>query len=377
MFPSGSSILINIIETPDAEVLLNENGYDLISRKKSGRGSVFFVSFDYTGILRNWNGLDSIWNDVFDSVWKNDIFQEKMASEFSMEKFIEIFDSSGFSHIDKKSIFLILLLSSSTSVSMLVFIRIRRKSRFITYYIFALIFILFLLAAYIFATLFNNNFRTDSSVVSINIFDHSYNSNRALLYKDILIGSANQTETDLIIRDDTRSIIFQDNYENLNILNTPELTIPELNMEQWSYRVLRLKSSVSSLISQNISDQNDYLLLNIRNISDYYIQDSFVIYNNNLYTTGSLLADSSLSVKLSKKEPENDKIPQFSFNKNELLNTAAHYYINMTEEPDKENIIFAGFINDEIYPLEFSKKTWKKKRANLILFRYSLNGDNE
>jgi len=246
--PENHSLLLNIIETDKGEVVLNEEGFDLISKRELGLGTVFFISFDYSGTLRNWNGFNSIWDLIFDSENHDNKFQQEMENPFVNEDFISIFDSSGFAYMKKMNLFLILFLSASVSASMLILISLRKKNIYIKYYIPGLLMVLLIISLFIYISLFKSSLRLDSSIISVNILDHTPNSSNALLYKDILIGSSNKSTADLSIINDNKSVLLQNNNEDLTLFYSPELTINQLKLEKWSSKILRLRSTVDSII---------------------------------------------------------------------------------------------------------------------------------
>ncbi len=369
-----NSILINIIETMNGEVLLNQNGFDLISKRDSGNGTVFFIAFDYSGTLRNWEGLDSIWDLIFGSVSKKDQFNIQMDQSFPAKKFASIFNNSSFTFIERINILLIFLLSISISTSILIFIRSRKKSKHLKIYITGLFVILLSTSICLYFSLYNSSFRIDNSIISINIFDHIFKSDKTILYKDILLGSSNKTKSDLIIKDDYKSVILLNDQEDLQIFNLPELYLPNYKMDQWSHKTLKFKSTVDSIISQEVTEFDDHVTIRINNISNYYIKDSFILYKGHLLSIGNILADSSIEKSISKDKKRNI-INNNVYFKNPFINDIAQYYLNIAENYSEDGMIFCGSIDEEINPVEFSQKTWKKKTANLILFRYSLKGE--
>jgi len=359
-------LLINMTETPGENKLVYRNELDLISHRQYGIGSVFFLPFDYSGIIRNWAGLNKIWDIVFDSITEKRPFQHQINDEISVDDYITIFDDSGFAYIDRINVALILFLSASATASILIFIRFRRKSRNIHLYIGGLILFLLALSAFIFITLFNSNFRRDSFVITVNVLNHYMDSEDATLYKDIFIGSSSKTTSDILIRDDTKSVVKQNNVEKRTILETPELSIENFKIDQWSSKIIRLESTVDSAISVGIETKNEFYIITVTNTSDYFIKDTFLLFNGKIIPTGNILEGKSKTISVDSNINVRDVDRKSNFNSNPLLNRTVKQYINSFDNQDM--LLFCGFINDEINPLEFSNKTWYKKVANLITF---------
>ena len=366
---NADSLLINIIDTPPENVILNENNHDLITFKKSGSGMVFFVSFDYSGVLKDWNGISRIWDLIFNYSGDEVYSPQRMENNYSIEKFISIFDNSTFSHIARKDVALILVLSASASASILIFIRFRRKSKNLSIYISGMIVFLSLLSLIIFLSLFNSNFRTDSSIIAINTIKQTNNSEKSLLYKDILIGSSNETTSDVIIRDDIESVLYQDNYERLEIYNLPELQLKDIEMKQWTSKTLQLKSSIDSLFFYELNENR----INIRNNSDYYIQDSFLLYKGVIQSTGNIMPVSNTEIELLILNSKSREDEEIIFHSNTFLNNISKEYIEI--EKNDEFLYFCGFISEEIHPIEFTEQSWKKKTANLIIMKVTVKED--
>jgi len=133
---------------------------------------------------------------------------------------------------------------------------------------------------------------------------------------------------------------------------------------------LRLRSTVDSIIKQNIKEQDDSYIMEVFNISNFYINNFFILFKNNIVNIDDIPVDSSVSVKIFKETDEVEKKLTI-YNKNTYLNTIANIYINYPYNSDNNDIIFCGFIGEEINPVEFSIKSWKKKSTNMVIFRYS------
>lgn len=369
------TLLVNIVTTPEENKLIGTGEYDLISYRKSGNGSVFFISFDYSGVLKNWVGLQKIWEIIFNAQNEKDPFQQAMKDDFLLEKYIELFDNSEFTYLDRTNVALILFLYASASFSIIIFIRFRRKSRYVYVFIFSMMGFLIILSLIIFTALFNVNLRNDSFIISQNIIYHKSESDKSIHYKDVLIGSSNKSNSDITLLNDISSGLMRDKYEKYSILNSPEITLRNIQMDQWSSKVLRFERAVDPLISMDLQTGENIYKFNVNNISDYFIHNSFIIINGRLETLGNILPEESKSLEIPINEilyPTNETI---YYKNNELFNSAANQYINMMERENQ--IIFCGFINDELTPLKFSNKGWKEKSVNIILCSETIGGNNE
>jgi hypothetical protein len=366
---SEDSILINQVKTPDRNRLITYENMDLISLRKTGNGSIYFISFDYSGALKSWPGLNRIWDIIFESQKPSDPFSVNMSADFLLENYIDFFDNSGFTYLDRMNVALILFLSASASVSMLIFIRFRRKSSHLYIYITGLMIFLSLLSIFIFLSLNNNNFRTDCFVISSNIVYQQGESEKSLLFKDILIGSSNKTSSDIILHNDSLSILKQNKIENLSIEETPEKIFKNTDLDQWSSRIFRLRRSIDSILTIHTDMSENVYSVNIQNRSDYFIHDSFIYLKGYYYKIENILPGNSVSLTIS----DNSDINKYS-NSFPLAETAADLYLKQLDIEGK--IFVGGFISDDIFPLEFTNKSWKKKTVNLILSSDRIDGGN-
>ena len=367
------SILVNKLKTESSNRLLYDNDQDLVTYKSSGSGSVFLVAFDYSGNLRNWKGIDSIWNLIFQASEPENIFQKNMKEDFLLEDYITLFDNSGFTYLDRNNVALILFLSASASISMLIFIHFRKKSKNISLYISGMILFLLIFSILTFISIFNDNFRNDSFIISSNVIYHHGDSERSVVFKDMLIGSNNKSNSDIIIHYDSKSIVRQDKYENLILENSPELILKNISLNQWSSKIFRLESSYKNLVTLELREVNSENIISINNLSDYFIQDTFVLLDNQILLTGSIMPDDSLRKFNLNTSDKIDMANDHIFSKNPLNNKALHLFLNQVNRENQ--LIFGGFMNEELYPLEFTNKSWKEKSSNIILYTHPIKGD--
>lgn len=360
------SFLVNILETENTNKLLTYNGDELVSRRRSGLGWIYFFGFDYSGQLRNWKGLNELWNIVFNSENEEDPFTEKMREDFLLEDYISILDQSGFTYQDRMNTGLILFLSLSAIVSLLIFIRFRRKSIHIYRFIFSLMIFLLLASSIIFISLFNKKFRTDCFVVSSNIIYSHGVSDQSHLFKDILVGSSNKTSSDIIINNDIRSVLKLDQFEDLTISENPEIHLKNIRLNQWSSKIFRFERSMENVLTMKISDTDK--TVHIQNHSNYFIHNTFLYKNGFILNLKNLLPRGKMTIEIS-EFTDNDLYS----NRNTLELSIVEQYAGMFS--DENILVFGGIVKDEVYPLSFSQKTWKKKTVNLILSTNTTQGD--
>ncbi|MBI9097973.1 MAG: hypothetical protein JEY91_05825 [Spirochaetaceae bacterium] len=353
----ADSILLNLLRTPEKNRLVRSGGLDLISVRPSGKGSIFFISFDYSEALRNWPGLNRIWDIFFSAIQKDDQFPIKMKEDFLLENYIAMFDNSGFTYLERTNVALILFLSASASISILIFIYFRRKSKYLKIFTMSLMFFLLLLPFLIFINLFNKKFRNDSYVLSSDIIYQTNNSDESIHYKDIFIGSSHKTRSDIILGDDSLSILKQDKIEDLSIEMRPEIVLQNIEMDRWSSQIYRLERIIDSLITIKQMPGEFIPSVEIINKSDHYIHDTFLLYKGKKYLGENIMPGDRFIGHISE---ESD-----FYSNNPLLETTARLYLDLM---DLENtVLFCGFISDEISPLEFSNKGWKKKSVQMLI----------
>ncbi len=365
--PAGS-FLINSLETENKNSLISYNGDDLISRRKSGLGTVYFVSFDYSGKLRNWQGLNELWNIIFDSEIDEDAFTEKMREYFLLEDYISILDHSGFNYQDKMNSGLILFLSLSAFVSLLIFIRFRRKSVHLYTFIACLMIFLLLLSSIIYISLYSKKFRTDCFIVSSNVIYSHGLSDQSHLFKDILVGSSNKTSSDIIIHDDTRSVLKQEKFENLIIFENPEIHINNIQLGQWSSKIFRLERSMKNILTMERKTNYPENTVVIQNHSDYFIHNTFLYKNGSFLNLRNLHPWDTMTIEISDFTDNG-----LYTNSNILELSTVELYTGLFR--NEEVLVFGGIINEELFPLSFSQETWKKKTINLILATDETEGD--
>jgi len=361
------SILFNIVKTPDENRVLSFENLDLISRHNRGRGFVYFISFDYSGALRNWPGLNRIWTLIFNSTIQEDEFHESMENDFLLENYIDFFDNSGFTYLDRRNVALILFLSASVSFSMMIFIRLRRKSKYVSLFISSLVILLLLLSIFIFLSLYNNHFRTDCFVISSNVVYQREQSEKSLLFKDILIGSSNKTSSDIILLDDSQSILKQDKVEDLTIENSPEIRLKNITLDQWSSRMFHFERPINSILSIHSAATESGITGTIHNNSDFNIHDTFIYFKGQFLKIENIMPEKSISFHIN----ENSVFDHYS-NNNALAETAVNIYLKSLE--NEETVYAGGFISDDVFPLEFTRSSWKKKTLNLLIASSQLNG---
>jgi hypothetical protein len=368
---SLNSLVINLVETPDRNKLLSEGDFDLLTCRKEGQGFIFFATFDYNNSQTDKETLFSIWQSVFDAMSGEDSFQKEMNLNFPVESYKSIFDASGFSYLKKSQIALILFLSASASASMIIFIRFKKNSKNIPFYLLGLLVYLFLLSTFIFISFFHKTYRTDSSLISINLLHNLKDSENALLYKDILIGCTSRSQSNIQVSEDKDSIIRQEEFENMQIRNSPEIEITNIEMPQWSSKVIRLKGVSENLIYLNIIREGEIYKAELANLSRYFIKDSFILIDDVIYKTGTLLPFSNkpqnLNIQKLSREPEITK----NYHSDPLVNAVTENYVSMDSLSgiQKDTVLFCGYMNEELHALKISNVSWRKKSINMILYQ--------
>lgn len=364
------SIVINILETSDENRLYSYGENDLITRKTSGLGFVYFIGFDYSGSLKNWPGLNTIWDIIFEKKSYDSPFPIAMRKDFLLEDYIALIDNSGFNYLNRKNVALILFLSASVSISLLIYIYLRKKSKNLTFYTFIMFIVLLLLSLFIFISLYNDRYRKDCYVISSNLIYSSGSAEHSLFFRDILIGSSNRTSSDLTLYDDSQSILKQEKNENLIIEETPELIIRNIEMNLWSSRIFRFERSIDNFLAFRTEQREEQLIIKIENKSDYFIHNSFIYHRGFFQYVENIMPGESLSFPFS----DIKNISQYT-SSNSLSDVAINQYLSLMG--DEKEILFGGLISTELYPVEFSNRTWRKKNITLILATDTKRGTDE
>lgn len=353
------SVLVNRISIPDEYKLdLPKTNIDA-ARRKTGAGTVFFFPFDYSGPLRTWSGLNEIWKIANSSSMDRAIFTEEMDSIYLLENYITMFDASGFNYLGRLNAALIMFLSASITVSLVIFLRLRRKSKNLYKYLVIMVLSLISASALIFILLYNNSSRNECFALDINILYQEGETDLSRIYKDLLIGSSAKTDSRITFTDMTNGILKRDDSENLRIIEKPEMEIKNLTINSWSSEIFRLEDVTESLCDISLVSGGPTPNIKVRNKSEVFLRDAFILVDGDIFSLGSLLPGSTKEISLS------ETITRKIFHDDPLLQDMASYYTNLA---DLENtLLFGAFTSEDLYPLSFSNRTWKKRSETLIL----------
>ncbi|MBN2658749.1 MAG: hypothetical protein JXR86_16960 [Spirochaetales bacterium] len=357
---SGSDLLVNTIDVLPENRLLLADGFEAGSLRRSGEGSIFFFPYDYSAEpLRDWPGLDEIWEIINRSVPEDDVFRSAMDQPFLLEDYITLFDNSEFAYLDRKNVALLLFLSASASISMLTMIRLRRDSRHIYRYISLFMVMLALTALTLFLTLYNGSFRKESFAIDINLIYQKGISDRSLFYKDLLIGSTGKTGSDLFLPRLPDALLKREANENISLTYRPELYIENLPLGQWSSRIFRFETRSASLCDFYRTPFRDEIVT-VFNKSDMSIRDSFLIAGDKKIEIGTVFPGTEISIDLNEQKGETEKGES-----GDLGSIVSDLYLKPLME--NQEIIFCGFLSDPYYPPRFSNTTWKMKSLSMVL----------
>lgn len=362
-----SGIIMNKVKVADADRLYLKDGFEAGSRRQSGEGSVFFFPFDYSGQLRDWEGISEIWDIIHDSVPPVDIFHEEMNDTYLLEDYIRLFDNSGFTYLDRLNVALILFLSASISVSMMIFIRLRRKSENIYRYLTGFILALIILSGALFAILYNSGYRNESFAIDINIIYQYGSADNATMYKDLLIGSSSKTEGTIMLPDSTEAVLKREDNEDFRLENRPEVLVNSIKLDDWTSRTFRFEDRTESLCDLALSNQSGNATLEISNKSEFILHNSFVLHKGERYGLGNIMPESKMDFILD-GTAESD-----APGRNRLSDSIADLYLETFLDSDQ--IILCGFVTEEVNPLEFSNETWRKKTVTMVMSRLNDKGE--
>lgn len=285
-----------------------------------------------------------------------------MDEPFLLEDYIRLFDNSGFTYLDRINVALVLFLSVSVSFSMLILVRLRKESQNIYRYIAFLMLLLVLLSSSLFIILFNSTYRKESFALDINLVYQKGISEKAIYYKDLLIGSSGRTRSDITLPYSTSAIVKRDTNENIRLNYKPELSFENIDMEQWSSRIFRFEQRTESLCDFFRSDALRPEAFTVSNKSDSAIRNGFLLKGDKIYKVETILPGEEKTFLLNDLMAESH-----SDTSDDLRLTTAYMYLNHLME--NSDIIFCGFLNESFFPAEFSNKTWKSKSVSIVINR--------
>lgn len=328
--------------------------------KYSGRGLLLFVPFDYSVAHGEWNGFVDFWDFIARSATPDRSLESAMDEPLSLEEYIALFDQSGFSYPGRVNAALMLFLWVSLIVSLMIFLKLRIKKPRIHLYISGQLVLMILLPLAIGYMLFSDRFRNDAFVLDLNTIYQMGFSDSAFLYKDILVGSSGRTANSISFTDSTEGIILRKDRENLTLYYKPELEIRDIALASWSSRIFRMKDSVQSFCDAEFAtDQKGSISLTVHNKSDYYLNETAILYKGMFYRFNPLMPGSA-ETKLLEGE-----ISEKPFFRNSLFNVMTERLFPSLSATDGP--VFIAAIKEDPENISFTLDSWKKNTWSLII----------
>ena len=350
---SPGGFLLTEANNRTGNVLIEEDGIPILVEEKRGRGSVFFLAFDYADKKFNSFGRDKLWKTMTENVVAPESIPFEHGNIFYNELVTQSLKSADNILVSKK---VIVPAVGVYFCSVLLFIYLGRKPKRAGLTIsFFIIMPVFFTVIYYFA-FFHVLQQSDALFMDVSVINTEINKTTGYIDKEIILVSLDESVQRINIQDKL-AVIQQMETHGVSLLEKSEDNITQIEgirINRWGYQSFHIHAQIDFPIVGTFFMDDNIIELSLINKTEHTVLDGVLFYRNIPVYSGDFPPDGKISTTLQLNKYSSLSVPDVKWNyfagTDQSAKQAVIDYLISPGGPEimksRSKIVFAGWLEE-------------------------------